>query len=131
MTTDPIADLLTRIRNAQMRRKTSLTVPMSRLKASVLAIMQREGFIKAYRAETPEGGHPQLVVDLKYVEGRAAIEGIRRISRPGLRRYVSHDEIPRVQGGLGVAILSTSRGILTDREARKGKIGGEVLCALW
>jgi small subunit ribosomal protein S8 len=131
MTTDPIADLLTRIRNAQMRRKASLTVPMSRLKASVLAIMQREGFIKAYRAETPEGGHPQLVVDLKYVEGRAAIEGIRRISRPGLRRYVSHDEIPRVQGGLGVAILSTSRGILTDREARKGKIGGEVLCALW
>jgi small subunit ribosomal protein S8 len=131
MTTDPIADLLTRIRNAQMRRKTSLTLPGSRLKASVLAIMQREGFIKAYRAETPEGGHPQLVVDLKYVEGRGAIEGIQRVSRPGLRRYVSHDEIPRVQGGLGVAILSTSRGILTDREARKGRIGGEVLCTLW
>jgi len=131
MTTDPIADLLTRIRNAQMRRKTSLTLPMSKLKASVLAIMQREGFIKSYRAETPEGGHPQLVVDLKYVEGRAAIEGIQRVSRPGLRRYVSHDQIPRVQGGLGVAILSTSRGLLTDREARKGGIGGEILCTLW
>lgn len=131
MTTDPIADLLTRIRNAQMRRKASLTVPMSRLKASVLAIMQREGFIKAWRAETPAGGRTHLVVDLKYVEGRAAIEGIQRVSRPGLRRYVAHDRIPRVQGGLGVAILSTSRGLLTDREARKGRIGGEVLCTLW
>lgn len=131
MTTDPIADLLTRIRNAHMRRKASLSVPMSKLKAEVLKIMQREGFIKGYRAETPESGHPRLVVDLKYVEGRAAIEGIQRVSRPGLRRYVAHTEIPRVQGGLGVAILSTSRGLLTDREARKGGIGGEVLCALW
>jgi small subunit ribosomal protein S8 len=131
MNTDPIADLLTRIRNAQMRRKASLTMPKSKLKAEVLNIMQREGFIKSFRAETPEVGHPQLVVDLKYVEGRAAIEGIQRVSRPGLRRYVGHGDIPRVQGGLGVAILSTSRGLMTDREARKGKIGGEVLCALW
>jgi len=131
MTTDPIADLLTRIRNAHMRRKSSLTLPASKLKAEVLGIMKREGFIRGYRAETPEEGHPQLVVDLKYVEGRAAIEGIRRVSRPGLRRYVGYGEIPRVQGGLGIAIVSTSRGLLTDREARKGKIGGEVLCALW
>jgi len=131
MTTDPIADLLTRIRNAQMRRKSSTTVPASKLKAEVLGIMQREGFIRGWRADTPEGGHPQLVVDLKYVEGRGAIEGIRRVSRPGLRRYVGHDDIPRVQGGLGVAILSTSRGLLTDREARRGGIGGEVLCSLW
>jgi small subunit ribosomal protein S8 len=131
VTTDPIADLLTRIRNAQMRRKSSLTLPASKLKGEVLGIMQREGFIRGWRAETPEGGHPQLVVDLKYVEGRAAIEGIRRVSRPGLRRYVGHDDIPRVQGGLGVAILSTSRGLLTDREARRGGIGGELLCTLW
>jgi len=131
MTTDPIADLLTRIRNAQMRRKSSTTVPASKLKAEVLGIMQREGFIRGWRADTPEGGHPQLVVDLKYVEGRGAIEGIRRVSRPGLRRYVGHGDIPRVQGGLGVAILSTSRGLLTDREARRGGIGGEVLCSLW
>jgi small subunit ribosomal protein S8 len=128
---DPVADLLTRIRNAQMRRHDSLTMPASHLRAAILAILEREGYIRGFRAQTPEKGHPTLSVDLKYVEGRAAIEGLRRVSRPGLRRYVAKDEIPRVQGGNGVSILSTSRGLLTDREARKNGVGGELLCAVW
>jgi small subunit ribosomal protein S8 len=129
--TDPIADLLTRIRNAQMRRKDSTEVPASKLKANVLAIMAREGYIQGFTPFTPESGHPALKVDLKYVDGRAAIAGLTRVSRPGLRRYVAKDEIPWVQGGYGIAILSTSKGLLTDKEARRTGIGGEVLCSVW
>jgi small subunit ribosomal protein S8 len=129
--TDPIADLLTRIRNAQMRRHASTQVPASKLKANVLAIMAREGYIQGFSPFTPESGHPALKVDLKYVDGRAAIEGLTRVSRPGLRRYVAKDEIPWVQGGYGIAILSTSKGLLTDKEARRTGVGGEVLCSVW
>jgi len=129
--TDPIADLLTRIRNAQMRRHATLDVPASKLKANVLKLMAREGFIQGFEPFTPEGGHPALKVTLKYVDGRSAIEGLTRVSKPGLRRYVAKDEIPWVQGGYGIAILSTSKGLLTDKEARRTGVGGEVLCALW
>jgi len=129
--TDPIADLLTRIRNAQMRRHATTDVPASKLKASLLTIMAREGYITGFVPHTPEGGHPTLKVELKYVDGRAAIEGVNRLSRPGLRRYVAKDEIPWVQGGYGIAILSTSKGLLTDKEARRTGIGGEVLCSVW
>jgi len=129
--TDPIADLLTRIRNAQMRRHASLEVPASKLKANVLALMAREGYIKGFQAVTPEGGHPMLKVELKYIDGRGVIEGIKRVSRPGLRRYVARDTIPWVQGGYGIAILSTSKGLVTDKEARRTGIGGEVLCTVW
>lgn len=128
---DPVADLLTRIRNAQMRRHDALEMPASRLRTAILSILEREGYIKGFQALTPDSGHPALRVELKYVEGRAAIEGLRRLSRPGLRRYVAKGEIPKVQGGFGVAILSTSRGVLTDKDARKNGVGGELLCAVW
>ncbi|MDH4230155.1 MAG: 30S ribosomal protein S8 [Nitrospirota bacterium] len=129
--TDPIADLLTRIRNAAMRRRPSTDIPASRLKAEILKLMQREGFISGFERQQPEGGHPSLRVDLKYVDGRCVIEGLKRVSSPGLRQYVAKDEIPWVQGGYGIAVLSTSRGLLTDKEARRQGIGGEVLCTVW
>jgi len=129
--TDPISDLLTRIRNATMRGHMELQVPASKVKASILNVMVREGYIRGFEPFTPEGGHPALRVDLKYVDGRCAIEGLRRVSKPGLRNYVGHEEIPWIQGGYGIAILSTSRGLVTDKEARRQGIGGEVLCAVW
>lgn len=131
MMTDPIADLLTRIRNAQMRRHDTLQVPASKLKANILKIMVKEGYLRAFEPVTPEDGHPVLMIALKYVEGRAAIEGSKRVSKPGLRNYVAKDQIPWVQGGYGIAILSTSRGLMTDKEARRAGIGGEVLCSMW
>jgi len=129
--TDPIADLLARIRNAQMRRHATLDVPANKLKANLLAVMVREGYVQGFEPLTPEGGHPTLRVALKYVEGRAAIEGLKRVSRPGLRAYVAKDEIPWVQGGYGIAILTTSKGLMTDKEARRAGLGGEVLCSVW
>ncbi len=129
--TDPVADLLTRIRNAQMRKHESLHVPASHLKAAILVVMTREGYIRGYERETPEDDHPRIRIDLKYVDGRPAIEGIKRVSSPGLRHYVNKDEIPWVQGGYGISILTTSRGLITDKEARRQGIGGEVLCSVW
>ncbi|MDH5526138.1 MAG: 30S ribosomal protein S8 [Nitrospirota bacterium] len=129
--TDPIADLLTRIRNATMRQRPTTLVPASRLKADILTLMKREGYISGFERFQPEGGHPTLRVDLKYVDGRCAIEGLRRLSKPGLRQYVTKSDIPWIQGGFGVAVVSTSRGLLTDKEARRQGIGGEVLCAVW
>lgn len=129
--TDPIADLLTRMRNAVMRKHAEVVVPASRVKKSILDLLVREGYISGVTPVTPEGGHPSLKVDLKYVEGRSAIEGLTRVSTPGLRRYIAKDEIPWVQGGYGVAIISTSRGVMTDREARRQGIGGELLCTVW
>ncbi len=131
MMTDPIADLLTRIRNALHARKEQVEVPYSRLKEQIVALMQGEGLIREY-AVTEVEKHKVLRVWLKYNEaGLPVIRGLKRVSRPGLRVYVGAREIPLVQRGVGISILSTSRGILVDREARRQNVGGEVLCALW
>ena len=130
--TDPIADMLTRIRNGIMSRKARIQVPSSRLKQHIAAILKEEGFIHDFRQVQGLGGHPHLEIDLKWtLENRNAIEGLKRISRPGQRRYVGKAEIPRVRGGQGIAILTTSKGVMTDRSARLESVGGEVLCEVW
>ncbi|MFD1673137.1 30S ribosomal protein S8 [Alicyclobacillus fodiniaquatilis] len=128
---DPIADMLTRIRNANQVRHEKVEIPGSNIKRSIAEILKREGYVRD--AEFVEDTHQGVIrVFLKYGKGQErVITGLKRISKPGLRVYVNHDSIPRVLGGLGVAILSTSKGILTDREARQAGIGGEVLCYVW
>ena len=131
--TDPIADMLTRIRNASQARKDAVSMPSSKLKEALAGILAAEGYINGYKVETPEG-RPQntLKIDLKYSEDRKqTISGITRVSKPGLRVYSKSDEVPRVLGGLGIAVLSTSQGLMTDREARRRNVGGEVLCYVW
>jgi small subunit ribosomal protein S8 len=130
MMTDPIADMLTRIRNAARAQHEHAVVPSSRLKAQLAEILKREGFIEDYRVE--EGDRKNLTIFLKYGRDRqSAFVGMRRTSRPGRRFYVGHRDIPHVQNGMGVAILSTSAGIMTDRDARQKRVGGEVLCEVW
>jgi small subunit ribosomal protein S8 len=129
--TDPIADMLTRIRNASSARHRELTLPSSRVKREIARILAEEGFIESY-GTAQEGIQELLNVRLKYVEGRTpVVSGIKRISKPGLRVYARKTEIPRVLGGLGLAILSTSHGIMTGQQARKLNLGGEVLCYVW
>lgn len=129
--TDPIADLLTRIRNANDQEKRRVDVPSSRLKEAMAVVLKEEGFIKDYHV-IRRGQKRTLRLYLKYgPKGEKIISGLQRISRPGLRKYVQKEEIPRVLGGLGIAIISTSQGILTDKEARKKSIGGEVLAHVW
>jgi len=129
--TDPIADMLTRIRNASSARHRELTLPSSRVKREIARILAEEGFIESY-ATAQDGPQELLNVRLKYVEGRTpVVSGIKRISKPGLRVYARKTEIPRVLGGLGLAILSTSHGIMTGQQARKLNLGGEVLCYVW
>jgi len=125
--TDPIADLLTRIRNGQSSNKTSVNVPASTKKVAILEVLKSEGFIADFK-EVQDGAHINLNVELKYFEGKPVIEHIKRASRPGLRSYKSKDDLPKVLGGLGIAIVSTSKGVMTDREARAQGHGGEVLC---
>lgn len=127
MMTDPIADMLTRIRNGQRAGKVSVSMPSSKLKSSVAQVLQDEGFISGFSTED-DGGKAVLSVELKYYDGQPVIESLKRISRPGLRIYKANDELPKVQGGLGVAIVSTSRGVMSDRAARAAGEGGEVLC---
>lgn len=129
--TDPIADLLSRLRNASRARKEEFTVPYSKLKSEIVRILQKEGYIVGFELETPEKGHPQIKIKNKFVNKTSAIAGLKRVSRPGLRRYVGADEIPRVLGGMGIAVLSTSRGVLSGHEARKQKVGGELLAYVW
>jgi small subunit ribosomal protein S8 len=124
---DPIADMLTRIRNAQMSDKVSVAMPASKIKAAIANVLKDEGYIEDF-AVRPLDGKPMLEVALKYYAGRPVIEKLERISRPGLRVYKPSDNIPKVMNGLGVAIVSTSRGVMTDRKARGLGIGGEVLC---
>ena len=124
---DPIADMLTRIRNAQGAEKTSVLMPSSKLKVAIAHVLKDEGYIDDC-AVRPNEGKPQLEIALKYYAGRPVIERIERVSRPGLRIYKGADAIPTVMNGLGVAIVSTSRGVMTDRRARAQGIGGEVLC---
>ena len=129
MMTDPVSDMLTRIRNAAMARHERTHVPASQLKKHIAEILKLEGFIADARIEDD----PRvLTIVLKYDRNRSsAIDGIKRVSRPGRRVYVPHDRIPRVLSGMGVAILSTSRGVMSDREARRQKVGGELLCEVW
>jgi small subunit ribosomal protein S8 len=127
--TDPIADMLTRIRNAQMASKKEVTMPSSKVKANIAKVLQDEGYITAFNVAEVEG-KSNLTIALKYFEGKPVISEINRVSRPGLRVYKSADELPRVIGGLGVAIISTSKGVISDRQARAAGQGGEVLCAV-
>ena len=127
--TDPIADMLTRIRNGQGARKVSVSMPASKAKEAVAKVLQDEGYISGF-ATDGEGATKELIVELKYFEGKAVIETIQRSSKPGLRIYRGKDELPKVLGGLGVAIVSTSAGVMSDRQAREKGIGGEVLCVV-
>jgi small subunit ribosomal protein S8 len=124
---DPIADMLTRIRNAQGVEKTDVTMPASKLKVAIAEVLKDEGYIDGFEVN-PNAGKPELRIGLKYYAGRPVIERLERVSRPGLRIYRSRDDIPQVMNGLGVAIVSTSRGVMTDRKARSQGVGGEVLC---
>lgn len=124
---DPIADMLTRIRNGQRAQKKSVSMPASKLKLAIAKVLQDEGYIKGFSSGEVDG-HPSLNVDLKYFDGKPVIEEIQRVSKPGLRIYKSKDELPQVLGGLGIAIVSTSSGVMTDRAARQQGKGGEVLC---
>lgn len=123
---DPVADMLTRIRNAQAANKVSVSMPSSKLKVSIATLLKNEGYITDF--QVTEGVKPELSVELKYFEGKPVIETIQRLSRPGLRIYKKHNELPKVMGGLGVALVSTSKGLMSDRDARKAGIGGEILC---
>lgn len=127
--TDPIADMLTRIRNGQRAEKAEVGMPSSKLKVAIAGVLRSEGYILDFRVEGDR--KPELIVTLKYFEGRPVIEEIRRVSRPGLRRFEGKRSLPRVRGGLGVAIVSTSKGVMTDRAARAAGHGGEVLCEVF
>ncbi len=127
---DPLSDMLTRIRNAQMAGKKTVEMPGSKLKAAVANVLKEEGYIADFNA-TNDGGKPRLAIELKYYQGKPVIAEIDRISRPGLRNYAAKDALPSVRGGLGVAIVSTSRGVMTDRAARAAGVGGEVLCTVF
>lgn len=129
MMTDPIADLLTRIRNAHHAEKIALTMPGSKIKSAIAQVLKEEGYIEDFSAETADG-KPSLTIKLKYYEGEPVIEELKRVSKPGLRVYKGAEELPQVNGGLGVAIISTSKGIMTDRAARSAGVGGEVLCSV-
>ena len=124
---DPIADLLTRIRNAQMVSKATVSVPSSKVKVAIAQVLKDEGYVDGFEVKT-EDGKSELVITLKYYAGRPVIERIERVSRPGLRVYKGRHAIPQVQNGLGVAIVTTPKGVMTDRKARAAGIGGEVLC---
>lgn len=126
---DPIADMLTRIRNAQATEKVSVFVPASKVKLAIAQVLKDEGYIEDFATRDLEG-KPTIEIGLKYYAGKPVIEKIERISRPGLRIYKRRDDIPRVQNGLGVAIVSTSKGVMTDRRARETGLGGEVLCVV-
>jgi len=124
---DPIADMLTRIRNAQSANKVSVSMPNSKVKAGIASVLKDEGYITDFRVDE-NNGKPQLEITLKYFEGRGVIDDIRRASRPGLRIYRGKDDLPRVLDGLGIAIVSTSRGFMTDAAAKSAGFGGEVIC---
>ncbi len=124
---DPVADMLTRIRNGQMAGHSKVLMPSSKLKLSLAKVLSDEGFISAFSINE-SSGKTELSVDLKYYDGKPVIDMIKRVSRPGLRVYKNKDELPKVIGGLGIAVISTSKGIMTDHDARKAGIGGEVIC---
>jgi len=126
---DPIADMLTRIRNAQMVQKATVLMPSSKVKVAIAQVLKDEGYIAEFKVSSEI--KPLLTIELKYFEGRPVIEEVKRVSRPGLRQYKSVDELPKVRGGLGVSIVSTNKGVMTDRAARAAGVGGEVLCTVF
>lgn len=127
---DPISDMLTRVRNAQLAEKATVAMPSSKLKVAIAEVLKDEGYIDGYQVVAGEGGKSTLEIGLKYYSGRPVIEKIQRVSRPGLRIYKGSNDIPKVMNGLGIAIVSTSKGLMTDRKARANGIGGEVLCVV-
>ena len=128
---DPIGDMLTRIRNAQARGKNAVLTPASKLRARVLDVLQAEGYIRGYEQVTGASGHPELRIELKYYEGTPVIREIKRVSKPGRRVYSGVKELPSVRQGLGVSIVSTPRGVMSDTHARAANVGGEVLCTVF
>ncbi len=128
---DPLGDMLTRIRNAQMRGKSSVESPASKIRAWVLDVLQDEGYIRGYEKTTGTGGHPALNIELKYFDGQPVIKELTRVSKPGRRVYAGVKEIPSVRQGLGVAIVSTPKGVMSDARARTENVGGEVLCRVF
>lgn len=130
MMTDPIADYLTRVRNALMARHKTVDVPASNMKVALSRILKEHGYIDGYEV-LPENHQGVLRITLKYLEGRAAIQNLTRVSRPGIRRYAGSMDLPRVKNGLGLGIVSTPRGVMTDADARKLRVGGEILCTVW
>ena len=128
--TDPIADMLTRIRNGHKIRAESVLMPSSKIKINIARVLVEEGYINGYQEEDLENNKKNLLINLKYYEGRPVIEKIERVSRPGLRVYKPTNELPKVMGGLGILILSTSKGVMSDRQARKQDQGGEILCVV-
>ncbi|SBS29437.1 30S ribosomal protein S8 [Marinomonas aquimarina] len=126
---DTLADMITRIRNAQLAAKTTVSMPSSKMKVSVANVLREEGYVTDYSVE--EGAKPTLTIELKYFEGKPVIEEIKRVSRPSLRQYKASADLPKVEAGLGVAIISTSKGLMTDRAARAAGIGGEVICTVF
>ena len=128
---DPLGDMLTRIRNAQMRGKSTVRTPASKLRAWVLDVLAAEGYIRGYEATTGADGHPELEISLKYFEGTPVIRELKRVSTPGRRVYASVKEIPTVRQGLGISIVSTPKGVMTDAAARTANVGGEVLCTVF
>ncbi len=131
MMTDPLGDLLTRIRNGQMAKKASVTAPASRLRANVLEVLKREGYIRGYSQAESRPGVALLTIELKYHEGAPVIREISRVSKPGRRVYSKIKDLPKVSSGLGISILSTPRGVMSDAEARAANVGGEVLCQVF
>ena len=127
---DPIADLLTRIRNAQMAKLPTVVMPSSKIKVAIAKVLQDEGYITGYSVNENDG-KPTLDIDLKYFQGKAVIEEIKRASRPGLRSYKGKEDLPKVRAGLGISILSTNKGLMTETQARAAGIGGEVLCTVF
>ena len=127
---DPIADFLTRLRNSALARKPETNAPYSKIKVEIARLLKQEGYIAGYEVDT-KGAFPEIRVVNKYVNRTSAITGLKRVSKPGLRRYVGSQDIPRVLGGLGISILSTPRGVITGREAKKQNVGGELLAYVW
>jgi small subunit ribosomal protein S8 len=128
---DPLGDMLTRIRNAQMRGRSTVRTPASKLRAVVLDVLKDEGYIRGYERVTSDGGHPELEISLKYYEGTPVIRELHRVSKPGRRVYMGVKDIPSVRQGLGVSIVSTPRGVMSDAAARAAHVGGEVLCTVF
>lgn len=131
MYTDPISDYLTRIRNAQKAKRKVVNVPASKMKAQISDILQRNGFIESYSVEETPNKQGKIVIKLKYFNSEGVILGLERISKPGIRKYLENEKLPKVLNGLGISIISTSKGLMTDKEARKLGIGGEVVCNIW
>jgi small subunit ribosomal protein S8 len=127
---DPIADLLTRVRNAQMAKLPTVSMPSSKMKVAISKVLQDEGYIAGYQVDE-NGGKPVLNIDLKYFQGKPVIEEIKRASRPGLRSYKGKENLPKVRAGLGISIMSTNKGLMTETQARAAGIGGEVLCTVF